>query len=135
MSQLDIPPSPTVREFRRFAGTVGVAFLGLGGVLYWRGRAGAATALALVGAALVAAGVLVPGRVGPVYRGWMALALAISRVTTPVFMGLLYFGMFAPLGVAMRLFGRRPLARRREASTFWVDRPVGARRGDLRRQF
>ena len=132
MSHLSVPTS---RELRRFAWTVGVAFLALGGIGYWRGRMGVATALAVLGAALVAGGALVPGRLGPVYRGWMALALALSRVTTPVFMGLLYFGIFTPLGVALRLFGRRPLARRREASTFWVDRPPGTRRGDMRRQF
>jgi len=132
MSHLSVPTS---RELRRFAWTVGVAFLALGGIGYWRGRMGLATVLAVLGAVLVAGGALVPGRLGPVYRGWMALALALSRVTTPVFMGLLYFGIFTPLGVALRLFGRRPLARRREASTFWVDRPPGTRRGDMRRQF
>ncbi len=127
--------SPAPRDLRRFALTLGAAFVVLAGVAWWRGRVGTAAVLGALGGALVVSGLLVQGRLGPVYRGWMALALAISRVTTPVFMGLLYFGIFTPLGVAMRLLGRRPLVRRREASTFWVDRPAGARRSDLRRQF
>jgi dihydrodipicolinate synthase/N-acetylneuraminate lyase len=92
-------------------------------------------ALAGLGVALVVAGLLVPGRLALVYRAWMALALAISRFTTPVLMAVLYFGLFTPLSLAMRLFGRRPLARRRDASTFLVARPANARRSDLRRQF
>jgi hypothetical protein len=65
----------------------------------------------------------------------MALAVAISKVTTPVFVGVVYFAIFTPLGLAMRLLGRRPLERARGAATFWADRPEGARRSDLRRQF
>ena len=37
------------------------------------------------------AGLLVPARLGPVYRAWMGLALRISKVTTPIFMGVTYF--------------------------------------------
>jgi len=126
---------PTRPELRSFALSVGGAFLALAALLYWRGRPGAAGALAVLGAALVAAGVIAPGRLGPVYRAWMAFALAISKVTTPLLMGLIYFGVVTPVGLAMRLIGRRVLARRREAPTYWVDRPVGGRRSDLRRQF
>jgi hypothetical protein len=125
----------TRRELRQFAWTVGGAFAALGALLAWRGRGAAAMAAGALGAALLAAGALAPGRLGPVHRAWMALALAISRVTTPAFLGVLYFGMFTPLGAVLRLLGRRPLARRRDAPTFWADRPPGERRSDLRRQF
>ena len=94
----------------------------------------AAPAAALAAAALVA-GALLPGRLGPVYRAWMGLALAISRVTTPIVMGAIYFGVCTPLGVVMRLLGHRLAARPANAATFWVERPPGARRGDMRRQF
>ena len=40
-----------------------------------------------------------------------------------------------PGSLAMRLVGRRPLARPRNAVTYWVERPPSARRSDLRRQF
>jgi len=126
--------APTPRELRNFALTVGVAFLVLAAVLYWRGRLAAVLPGAL-GAALLAVGIVAPRRLGPAHRAWMALALAISRVTTPLFMGIVYFGVLTPLGVVMRLAGRRLLGRTRDATTFWVDRPVGSRRSDLRRQF
>jgi hypothetical protein len=124
----------TPRTLRSFALTVGGAFAALGVLLHLRGRAAWWVFLAL-GAALVLAGLVAPARLGPLHRAWMRLALAISRVTTPIFMGVVYFLILTPLGVAMRLLGRHPLARERSASTFWVSRPEGERKSDLKRQF
>jgi len=126
---------PSARELRRFAITVGAAFLALAAFGYWRGRAVVPVVAGALGAVLVVAGSLAPARLGPVYRAWMGLARAISRVTTPLFMSVVYLDVLTPLGLAMRLAGRRPLARHRDAATFWADRPPGARRSDLRRQF
>jgi hypothetical protein len=129
------PPRPTRRELRQFAFAVGGAFLALAAAAVWRGHPGRAALAAAVGAPLAAAGALVPGRLGPAYRAWMGLALAMSRVTTPVFMGVIYFGLVTPTGVLRRLAGRGTLGAARGAPSAWVDRPPGARRGDLRRQF
>ena len=123
------------RELRSFALSVGGLLLALGVVAYWRGRTVTGATVAVFGGALVAAGLLAPARLGPIHRAWMSMALAISKVTTPVLMGVIYFGLFTPLGLVLRLAGHRPLARRRGAATYWSDRPPGARRSDLRRQF
>lgn len=88
-----------------------------------------------LGGALVLGGLLIPGRMGPVHARWMALALVISKVTTPVFMGLIYFGLFTPMGLVRRLLGKNALVRP-DTGTFWVSRPAGpGRRSDLTRQF
>jgi hypothetical protein len=132
-SRHPVPPA-TPRDLRRFALTVGGAFALLGALLLLRTRAVGWAALA-IGTVLAAAGVVAPRRLGPVQRGWMRVALAISRVTTPIFMGIVYFLVLTPTGLVMRLVGRRPLARPRDATTFWVDRPPGERGSDLGRQF
>ena len=124
----------TPRMLRSFALTVGGAFVALGVLLHLRGRA-AWWVLVGLGVALALAGLVVPARLGPLYRVWMRIALGISRVTTPVFMGIVYFAVLTPLGVAMRLVGRRPLARDPGASSFWVARLKGERKSDLKRQF
>ncbi len=126
---------PTRRESRSFALSVGAALVALGGLLFWRGRPAAAAIVGALGVTLAVAGLVAAARLGPIYRAWMALALAISRLTTPLFMGVVYFGVVTPIGVAMRLLGRDPLARQRGTPTYWVDRPADARRSDLRRQF
>lgn len=131
-----IPARLTAAEGRRFALTVGAAFLLLGALVWWRGGSTAATVLAAVGATLGVAGVVVPGFLTPVYRGWMGLAHLISRVTTPIFLGIVYFVVITPIGLLMRVFGRNPMRRVLSADSYFVTRPPGAaRRGDLGRQF
>jgi hypothetical protein len=127
-----IPARLTPAEGRRFGLVVGGAFLLLGALSLWRGHEIAPTILWAIGGALVAAGLVVPAQLGPVYRKWMGLALLLSRVTTPIFMGLVYFGLFTPLGVARRLLGWNSLVRA-PADSFWAGRE--SRRSNLHRQF
>ena len=130
-----VPARLSAREGRRFALTVGLAFAALGGVAWWRGREVTATILVGVGVFLLLAGLLIPARLGPIYRFWMGFAAAISRVTTPVFMGIVYFVVVTPMGLVRRLAGKDTLLRPRTAKTFWVARAADARRTGMDRQF
>lgn len=122
-------------EGRKFGLLVGGAFLVLG-LLMWRRahltNAYVTLALAIV---LIAGGLIAPASLGPIYRGWMALAGAISKVTTPIVMGLIFFLVLTPAGLLGRLFGHRPLARAPGGKTYWQSRPVGNRRGDMDHQY
>ena len=130
-----IPARLSPAEGRRFGLLVGGVCVLLGGLSWWRGHQVAPVVLWALGGALVLGGLVVPGRMGPVHARWMALALLISKVTTPVFMGLIYFGLFTPMGLVRRVLGKNSLVRR-DAATFWVTRPAGAgRRSDITRQF
>ena len=120
-------------EGRRFGLTVGTGLLAIAGLLWWRGRTVGAAGLGAVGAGLMAAALLVPTYLGPVRAGWMALAHAISRVTTPVVTGIMYFVALTPFGIVRRTVGRSPLHQSRAHETFWVNRVN--RRSDLQRQF
>lgn len=57
-------------------------------------------------------GLIAPGSLRPIYRGWMRFGLLLSRVTTPLILGLVFFLLFVPVGWAMRLFSRDPMRRR-----------------------
>jgi hypothetical protein len=129
-----VPARLTQREGRRFGLQVGPAFLLLGGLLRWRGHELSSGVCWVLGAALILAGLVVPDRLGPVYRSWMGLAFAVSRVTNPIIMGAIYFGVITPLGFLLRLFGHRPMVRA-GSSTAWVRRDAGQGRSDLTRQF
>ena len=121
---------------RKFGLTVGAAFVVLSGLAYWRGSHRTATVFAAIGGLLLVAGLVIPGSLGPVERAWMGLAHAISKVTTPIVMSILYFGLFTVVGSVKRTFGRNSLVRTRAADGgYWVDRPEGSRRGNLDRQF
>lgn len=126
----------TRAEGRKFGLTVGTAFAVLGGVATWRGHPVPAAVFAALGGLLILAGLILPGRLGPVHRAWMGLAHAISKVTTPIVLGVIYFVVLAPVGVMMRLFGRNPIAPPVRDGSFWMLRSeAGHRRSDLERQF
>jgi hypothetical protein len=116
--------------------TVGAAFLVLAGVVWWRDRTTASSILGILGGALVMGGLLLPTRLGPVERAWMRLAHAISRVTTPIAMAVIYFVVLTPLGLLRRTLGTDPLRHIEQNHSFWQSRPVHARRsGSMKRQF
>ena len=131
-----VPTRLSAAEGRRFGLTVGAAFLALAAVGWWRGRLHAAVGFGGIGGLLVLAGVVIPGHLGPVVRGWMSLAHLLSRITTPVFLGIIYFVVLLPVGLLMRLVGRRPLERPSKAASWWIARAPDARqRADMEHQF
>jgi Saxitoxin biosynthesis operon protein SxtJ len=131
-----IPARLSAADGRRFGLAVGGSFLALAGLAAWRGHSTEAWVFAVLGGALVAAALVVPGRLGPVQRFWMALATTISSVTTPVLMGIIYFLIVTPTGWVRRLAGGNRLTRTRDATSFWVDRHGdGRRRVDMERLF
>lgn len=129
-----VPARLTAGEGRRFAFTVGIAFGVLGAISAWRGHYFAPRILATLGGILLLAGLVVPGRLSRAHRAWMALARAISRVTTPVTVGALYFVVLTPVGLLMRALGRNPLRRRERNGGFWVPADSDGR-SDLEAQF
>jgi hypothetical protein len=115
-----IPARLTAAQGRRFGLTLGIAFVALGALLVWRDREIAAAVAGSIGTVLVIAGLIIPTRLGPIERGWMAFAHAISKVTTPIFMALVYYVTIVPMGVFMRMSRRNPLSRSATDDSFWV---------------
>jgi hypothetical protein len=120
---------------RKFGVTLGTAFLVLAAIAVWRGAPRAPLVLAVLGGLLFLAALFVPAYLGPVERAWMGMAELISKITTPVFMGVIYFGLFTPIGVVRRRLGRDRIGHPNVSGSLWADRPVAARRSDLERQF
>ena len=128
-----IPARLSPAEGRKFALTVGAAFVALAGVTWWRGHQKVATVAGALGAAFIVAGLLAPGQLGLIYRGWMAFGLALSKITTPIFMGVVYFLVIAPIGILRRAFGRNALIAH-GTTTVWATRDTAVS-SDLNRQF
>lgn len=129
-----IPTRLTVSEGRRFALTVGTAFLVLAAITWWRDHPLVSRLCGGVGGALWLAGLVIPSHLGPIYRAWMSFAHAISRVTTPIFMGLVYFLAILPIGAIMRMLGRNPIHHRPVDGSYWMVRNDRTR-GGLTNQF
>jgi hypothetical protein len=129
-----VPAGLTPAEGRKFAFTVGGAFLVLAAIVWWRQHPTLLKVFGGLGVTLGLLGLVVPGQLAPVQRAWMGLAHLISKVTTPIFMGVVYFVVITPISVLMSIFGKRPL-RVKTSASYWVERAPDSRRGDLTRQF
>ncbi len=57
-------------------------------------------------------GLAAPLALKPVYYGWMRFGLLMSRITTPIIMGIVFYGVITPMGLIRRLLGKDSLARR-----------------------
>jgi Saxitoxin biosynthesis operon protein SxtJ len=131
----DIPFSPSSRMLRQFAG-LWLAFFG--GMAAWqgivRGRIGVALALAVLAVVIGGLGLIRPQLIRPIFVGWMVLAFPIGWTVSLVLLGLVYYGLFLPIGLVFRLVGRDALQLRPRPNltTYWTSRPGVA---DVRRYF
>ncbi len=130
-----IPTRLSATKARSFGFTVGGAMLALSAVLYlWRHRPTTAAVIGAVGAVLVGLALVQPAWIAPVERWWMAMAHAISKVTTPIVMTVLFFAVIVPVGALARVFGRRALVHRAVDDSYW-QAPHSGGRSDMERQF
>ena len=131
-----VPARLTAAEGRRFGFTVGAAFLALAAIGWWRGGGIAMMIFATLGGLLSVAGLVIPTQLGPVERAWMGLAHAISKVTTPIVMGIMYLVVLTPIGMIRRAVGGNALEHPATNGSYWQSRPEGTRRStSLERQF
>jgi hypothetical protein len=65
-----------------------------------------------------------PEILAPLNRVWFLLGRVLHRVVNPVVMGVLFFVAFTPLGLLMRVLGKRPLALQfdPDATSYWLPR-------------
>ena len=124
MAVIQINKNPSRRDlmifgwlFLAFAGVVGLMFL-------WRAHAPeVARAVWIAGAAITAVFFAVPPLRKPIYLGWIYLTYPIGFVISHVILGLVYYVVFTPIGLVMRLFGHDPMTRRfdRSAKSYWIE--------------
>ena len=114
----------TKKTLRQFGLMVGGIFLFIGlWPLVWRQEA-MRIWVVVPGALLAAAGLVMPGVLKHVPRGWMWVGPVMGWVNTRIILGLLFYGMVTPMGLVMKLTGRDPMRREFEpdAQTYRVIR-------------
>jgi Saxitoxin biosynthesis operon protein SxtJ len=122
---------------RSFGWTFSGIFLTVGVYGLWRG--GAVLSWLLL-AAVVMAAVTVTREtwLTPLNRAWMSLGLLLGRVVNPLVLGVIFFGIFTPVGLVMRMWGRDAMARRFEPDlkSYWLKRdPPGPADDSYRNMF
>ena len=93
--------STNQREIRKFGLIVGGVFSLIGVWPYFRGEDPRIWAL-LIGAILVAVGGVLPQVLIPVHRAWMWVGHIMGWVNTRILLGIVFYGIITPIGMARR---------------------------------
>src|SRR5262245_44941360 len=122
---------------RSFGLTFTVVFALLAALLWWRQRP-AAPWLAGLSVLFLAVTVVRADWLLPLNRVWMRFGLLLNAIVSPIVLGVLFFGVFTPVGLVMRALHRDPMRRKWDdgARSYWMTRdPPGPSPESLRDQF
>jgi len=136
----DIPWNPTRRTLRQFA-VLWLLFFGLLTLYQVTMHDGRdftpALVLGVLGVLLGPLGIVRPEFFRPLFVGSMVAAFPFNYVTSRLILGLIFYGMFMPLGLLFRLARRDSLGRRfcPEQGSYWTAKPVAENPRSYLRQF
>jgi len=129
MGLVDVNWRPAARDLRIFGVVMIVGFAVVTGGLYARGHHAAAWVAAAYGAISGLAGLTGTAIALPFYWLWMGIAFVLGNIVSRLLFSVVFYGLFTPMGLVMRLIGRDPLQLKRPRTrTYWRRvRPAGDR--------
>ena len=72
----------------------------------------------------------------PLNKLWMRFGLLLGIIISPIVLGLIFFGLFTPTAIVMRLFGRDELRLKfKEKTSHWINRGDTIHAESFKRQF
>ena len=115
----------TTKDIRLWAlvMTAALTVVGFIQILIWSHQR-AALIFWIVGALFLISGLLFPLALKPIYRGWLKFAEALALINTRLILGLMFFLVFTPIGLLLRLFGKDLIKERWDgnARSYFVER-------------
>lgn len=73
---------------------------------------------------------------GPLNKLWFKFGLLLGKVVSPIVLGLIFFGIFTPIAIFMRLIGRDELRLKyKNQLTYWIKRKTSNQSTFFKRQF
>lgn len=116
MTNHEIPELDT-KGLRRFGLTTGAIIVVLFGLFFpWVLEVAIPIWPWVLGGVLAAWGLIHTASLRFVYTGWMKFGLMLSKFTTPIMMGVVFFGVILPMGLVMRMSGKDPMKRKLDAA-------------------
>ena len=113
---------PTERSFGR---TFAIVFALLAAFSFWHhGISARFIVTGAISISFAAVTLIAPRMLRPLNLIWLKFRLLLHKIVNPLIMGLLFFGVFTPMGFFMRLFGADLLRVKRLpiAGTYWIAR-------------
>ncbi len=96
-------PATPHQILRKFGLSVGTVVLIIAALLLRKGNTASAVAWISLGSMLAGAGLLRPQSLNRVYFIWMKFAAGLGYVNTRILLGILFYAVLTPLGLALKL--------------------------------
>ncbi|MDD5166709.1 MAG: SxtJ family membrane protein [Candidatus Omnitrophica bacterium] len=97
-------PNPDNKDLKSFGIAMGIAFLAIAGLIIARHRHSPVPA-AIISAVFIFLALIRPLSLKPVYMAWMKLAFLLSWFNTRLILLVIFYLVFAPVGMFLRLLG------------------------------
>lgn len=123
---------------RAFGVVFAVVFSIIAAFQLWFGRVEWAIGLGAISLFFLLFARFAPKTLAPLNKAWMMVGLVLHKITNPIVLGSIYFLVFMPMGVVMRVFGYDPLRtkRSRDQESYWLERdPPGPASDSMGNQF
>lgn len=79
-----------------------------------------------------------PALLAGLNRLWIKIGVLLGKVVSPIALGILFYGVFTPIGAVIRFSGKDPLRLKfdPDADSYWIPRePPGPPHGSMTNQF
>lgn len=92
--------------------------------------------LVVMGTLLILAGLFIPASLMVLNKTWILFAELLGTLNTWILLTMIYFLVFTPMGLLMRILGKRPLRLKgdKRALTYW-EKSVIAADSSVKQQF
>ena len=104
---------------KRFGVTMGLVFLAFGGLFFLKQKQAVAENNLAIACVFFIAGLVFPVLLKPIYVIWMRLAFILGWINTRIILIVLFYLVFTPLGLLMRLFKIDLLKKEKKCPTYW----------------
>lgn len=122
------------RSLEKFGMVMGIAFLVIAALVALRHRH-SPLPLLIIALIFFIIGRVAAGLLKPVYIAWMKLAYILGWINTRLILIIVFYLVFTPIGLIMRLFGKDPLERKinGKETSYWKKRILA--KPDYTKQF
>ncbi len=121
----DIKLNLTSKDLRKFGVVMAIAFGIIGLIPAWKDHWTISYVFWGISVILFLLPALIyPMSLRPIHKYWMKFAIAVGWFNSRLILSLMFYLVFTPVALFMKLIGRDPLERRyvKESDTYWVDR-------------
>ena len=85
---------------------------------------------------LIAVTIIRANLLNPFNKLWMRFGILLGNIIGPIILGIIYFGMFTPYSIVMKVMGRDELRlKQKNNKSYWINRSQTLLQTDFKKQF